>query len=62
MGMADKKCKCLTPERRGFIDAVWDHSTDMPDGAFFAFMQEQGIDVGELEIYSDQHIASCTNF
>lgn len=48
-------CLCLKPERRGFIQAALDHTLDLPDGAFFAYMEEQGIDVSELEPFSLEH-------
>lgn len=57
----DKTCKCLTPERRGFIDGAMSHSSDFGDGAFFAYMDEQGIDVSELEVLSNEHKAECKN-
>ncbi len=49
------KCTCLTPERMGYIQAAMDMSEDFPDGAFFALMEEKGIDVTELEPFSDDH-------
>ena len=48
-------CECLTPERSGFIKSVMDHAEDFSDGAFFAYMDENGIDVSELECFSEQH-------
>ena len=48
-------CKCLKPERRGYIEAAIAHSSDFSDGAFFAFMQERGIDVSELEAFGIDH-------
>lgn len=48
-------CDCLTPERRGFIRSALDHSDDFPDGAFMAYMDEQGIDISELECFSLEH-------
>ena len=49
------KCTCLTPERRGYIEAAMDFADDFPDGAFMAFMEEKGIDVYELIPFSDDH-------
>ena len=48
-------CKCLKPFRRGFIKAAMDFAKDFPDGAFFAYMEEEGIDVSELEAFSLDH-------
>ncbi len=54
--MADKKqCKCLTPERRAKIEVAMDVADDFSDGAFMAYMEEQGIDVSELEVFSTEH-------
>jgi hypothetical protein len=49
----------LKPERRGFIQAAMDFAESFPDGAFMAYMEEQGIDVGELEAFSLEH--DCTS-
>lgn len=51
-------CQCLTDERRGFIEAALSFSSDFSDGAFFAFMEERGIDITELEVFSLDHV--CT--
>ena len=48
-------CKCLESERRGYIQAALDFSDDFSDGAFMAYMEEQGIDMSELEAFSLQH-------
>lgn len=50
-----KRCRCLTPERRGFIQSAMDHSSDFPDGAFWAYMEEKEIDASELEAFSTDH-------
>lgn len=49
------RCKCLSDERRSFIEARMDHSSSFPDGAFIAYMEEQGIDMSELECFSIDH-------
>lgn len=48
-------CDCLTAERRGFIEAAMSFADNFPDGAFMAYMDEQGIDVSELECFSLEH-------
>ncbi len=48
-------CKCLDPERRGFIKSAMDFAHDFPDGAFMAYMDENLIDVSELECFSMEH-------
>lgn len=50
-------CKCLAPKRRAFIKDKMDfaNSNDFPDGAFFAYMEENGIDTSELEAFSTEH-------
>jgi hypothetical protein len=48
-------CHCLTDERRGYIEAAMDFADEFPDGAFMAYMDEQGIDVSELEVFSTTH-------
>ena len=55
------KCKCISAERDSFISAVWEGTENMPDGAFFAVMEENEIDVSELEVYSAEHIKTCKN-
>jgi hypothetical protein len=49
------RCNCLTAFRRGFIEAAMDFAAEFPDGAFMAYMEEQGIDVSELEAFSLEH-------
>ena len=39
----------LTPERRAYIEAALAFAEDFPDGAFMAYMEEQGISIDELE-------------
>jgi hypothetical protein len=51
-----KVCDCLTPERRSYIESAMDFSSDFSDGAFFAYMEEKGIDVSELEVFSTTHL------
>lgn len=51
-------CRCLKPKRRGFIQAAMDFASDFNDGAFMAYMEEQGIDVSELEPFSLEHDCS----
>lgn len=36
-------------DRKAFVQAAMDFAEDFPDGAYFAYMEEQGIDVTELE-------------
>lgn len=50
-------CRCLRASRRGFIKEKMDfaNANDFPDGAFFAFMDENGIDVSEMEPFSTDH-------
>lgn len=48
-------CTCLTPERRGFIQSALDFTEDFPDGAFMAYMEDAGIDISELEAFSEDH-------
>lgn len=55
------KCRCITPERGAFISSVWAGTADMPDGTFFALMEENDIDVSELEVYSEEHVKACKN-
>ena len=52
-------CDCLESERRGFIQSAMDHASDFSDGAFMAYMEEEGIDVSELEAFSTDH--NCAN-
>lgn len=59
--MADEVCKCLNPKRRGYIESAMSFSADFSDGAFLAYMEEMKIDVSDLEIFSDEHLKSCTN-
>lgn len=49
------RCNCLTPERWVYISNAMDFASDFSDGAFMGYMEEQGIDVSELEIFSEQH-------
>ncbi len=53
--MTTKTCNCLTDERRAFIQVAMDFADDFSDGAFMAYMEEKGIDVSELEVFSEQH-------
>ena len=48
-------CKCLPPERRVFIQAALDFTVDFGNGAFDAYMADQGIDISELEPFSLEH-------
>jgi hypothetical protein len=48
-------CDCLPAERRGFIKSALDFTEDFPDGAFLAYMEEQGIDISELEAFAESH-------
>lgn len=48
-------CDCLSPGRRAFIDQAIAFTSDFNDGAFMAYMDEQGIDVSELEAFSIEH-------
>ena len=48
-------CKCLKPDRRIFISEKMDFSKDFNDGAFLAYMEENGIDVSDLEPFSIEH-------
>lgn len=49
------RCKCLSPERLGFISAALLFSEDFSDGAFYAHLDDVGIDVSELEPFTDGH-------
>lgn len=51
-----KLCNCLTPKRRAYIVEKMDYANDFSDGAFFAFMDECGIDISELEVFSTTHL------
>lgn len=51
-------CQCLSAERREFIRSQMNYAEDFSDGAFFAYMDECGIDVSELEAFSTTH--DCT--
>lgn len=42
----------MTDEWFGFIDAANSFAGEFPDGAFMAFMEENGISVEDLEAYS----------
>lgn len=56
--MSQPHCLCLGPKRRAFIDACLDFAADLPDGAFMAYMEQEGIDVSELEVYSASHVCN----
>jgi hypothetical protein len=58
MTTVPKTCKCLPLERRAYIESKMHFAEDFSDGAFMAFMEESGIDVSELEIFSTTH--DCT--
>lgn len=53
--MNTSTCHCLTDERRAYINLHMGIADDFGDGAFFAYMEECGIDVSELEVFSLQH-------
>lgn len=53
--MIPATCKCLSPERREYIYQRMSFADDFPDGAFSAYMEECGIDVSELEVFSTTH-------
>ena len=48
-------CDCLKPSRRDKIEVALDFADDFSDGAFMAYTYEQGIDVSELECFSEEH-------
>lgn len=51
-------CTCLTPERRGFVQAAIDFADDFSDGAFMAYIEEKGISMDELMVLSDDHVCA----
>ncbi len=53
------KCKCLTPERIGFIKSADDCAIDFSDESFMALMEERGITADELEVFSHEHQNTC---
>lgn len=48
-------CVCIPRERRDAIQQAMDFASDFNDGAFMAYMEEEGIDVSELEVFSTTH-------
>lgn len=48
-------CDCLPAGRREFIRVHMDIADDFSDGAFMAYMGENGIDISELEALSLDH-------
>jgi len=48
-------CQCIPRDRRIDIQTAMDFASDFSDGAFMAYMEEQGIDVSELEVFSVEH-------
>ena len=50
------ECHCLTPKRRSYIENAMSFSSDFPEGEFMAYMEEEGIDVSELEVFSTTHM------
>ena len=48
-------CRCLSPERRSYIQNAISFSDDFSDGAFMAYMDEEGIDMSEFECLSIEH-------
>ena len=55
MMIKKEECKCLPEERRVYIENALSLAEDFPDGAWMAFLQEQGIDPNELEVFSVGH-------
>lgn len=53
--MEIKTCKCISDERRDYIQAAMGFADDFSDGAFMAYMEESGIDVSELEVFAVDH-------
>jgi len=50
-------CTCLTPDRKAYIQSKMDFAEDFSDGAWLAYLEEEGIDVSELECFSTTHYA-----
>lgn len=49
------RCSCLSQKRLNRIADALRFSEDFPDGAFCAYMEECGIDISELEPFSEGH-------
>lgn len=49
----DKQGK-MTDEWFGYIDAANSFASEFPDGAYLAFMEEKGIEMSDLEAYSER--------
>lgn len=47
--------KCVTEEMAAEIDLVECIAADLPDGAFWAVMEEHGLDAADLEAYYEEH-------
>ncbi len=47
--------KCVSPKMAAKIELVQDVAGDFSDGAYFAFCEEQGVGVEDLEAYFEEH-------